>query len=303
MKSTRLGSAVPILALALAAAPPAAAPLTAQSSDLLVSVDWVRQHLEDENLVLIHVGDADNFAGTHIPGAVFIAREDFSDPSSHGQGSLILELPEAQALQASLRRLGVNDDSQIVVYWADEWVTPTARVVFTLDWAGLGDRTRLLNGGLTAWSAAGAPVSSEATTPAAGDVTVRPRADLVVDAGWVEAHAGDAGIQVVDARSGAYFDGVSEDRGKAGHIPGAGSLPWTELVDETTLLVHPADRLETLFAGAGVEDGDTVVGYCHIGQYATMMLFAARLLGHEVKLYDGAMQDWAARDLPVEAGS
>jgi thiosulfate/3-mercaptopyruvate sulfurtransferase len=61
--------------------------------------------------------------------------------------------------------------------------------------------------------------------------------------------------------------------------------------------------LREIFSAAGVEPGDTVVAYCHIGQYATMVLFAARILGHEVRLYDGAFQDWAARDLPVTTES
>lgn len=274
----------------------------AQQHDLLVDAAWVHARLDDPNLVLLHVGPEDEYATEHIAGAVLVGREDFSHPSSHGDGALVLELPEPEAFQSALRAAGVNEDSRIVVYWGGEWVTPTARVVFTLDWAGLGDRTSLLDGGLDAWKAAGLDVTGDVRSPAAGDVVVRPRPELVVGADYVEAHAAADGFQVVDARSAGHFDGVQEDRGKAGHIPGAGSVPWTSLIDEETLLLHPPERLRELFAAAGVEEGDTVVGYCHIGQYATLMLFAARTLGHEVTLYDGAFQDWAQRDLPVETG-
>lgn len=296
-------SSIPRLtALAVFAAMALTPALHAQEADLLVDAAWVHEHLEDPDLVLLHVGPEEEYATEHIAGAVLLGRDDFSHPSSHGDGPLILELPEPEAFQSALRAAGVSEDSRIVVYWGGEWVTPTARVVYTLDWAGLGDRTSLLNGGLTAWKAAGYGVTAEAPSPAAGDVVVRPRPGLVVEADYVRAHGSADGFQVVDARSGAHFDGVREDRGKAGHIPGAGSVPWTALVDEETLLLHPPDRLRELFAAAGVEEGDTVVGYCHIGQYATLMLFAARTLGHEVTLYDGAFQDWAQRDLPVDTG-
>jgi thiosulfate/3-mercaptopyruvate sulfurtransferase len=130
-------------------------------------------------------------------------------------------------------------------------------------------------------------------------VTVRPRDDLIVDATWVQEHATELGYALVDARSQAVYDGIRETRGRAGHIPGAGATPWGEFVDEEIML-RSAAEIEAVFAGAGVRDGDKVVAYCHIGQYATMALFAARTLGYEVKLYDGAFQDWAQRDLPVE---
>lgn len=288
-----------LVAIALLTAAPGA---RAQEPDLLVDAAWVHEHLDDPDLILLHVGPEEEYATEHIAGAVFVGRDDFSDPNSHGEGALVLELPDPEAFQAALRAAGVNEDSRIVVYWGGEWVTPTARVVYTLDWAGLGDRTSLMNGGLTAWKAAGFELTGEAPSPTAGNVTVRPRPELVVQADWVQSHASAEGYHVVDARSEAFFDGVREDRGKGGHIPGAGSVPWTSLVDEETLLLQPPERLRERFAAAGVEEGDTVIGYCHIGQYATLMLFAARTLGHEVTLYDGAFQDWAQRDLPVETG-
>jgi thiosulfate/3-mercaptopyruvate sulfurtransferase len=61
------------------------------------------------------------------------------------------------------------------------------------------------------------------------------------------------------------------------------------------------EQLATLFEKAGVKAGDTVIGYCHVGQQATAMLFAARTLGHPVLLYDGSFEDWSRHaDYPVE---
>ncbi len=293
----------PILAVALltAAAPLLVGQRAAPREQLLVSVDWLADHYRDADLVLLHVGPEEAYAREHLPGARYFARDEFSHPGSHQRGALVLELPEPEALEAALRRFGVSEDSRIVVYWGEEWVTPTARVVFTLDWAGLGENTMLLDGGLGAWKAAGHPVTDAIPQVSSGDVTVRPRSELVTDAAGVRARARDDGYALVDGRARVFFDGVREDRGKAGHIPGAGSVPWTELIDEALRLKPPA-ALRALFSSAGVARGDTVVAYCHIGQYATLVLFAARTLGHDVVLYDGAFQDWAARDLPVAGG-
>jgi thiosulfate/3-mercaptopyruvate sulfurtransferase len=268
----------------------------------VVTVDWLASHLDD-NVVLLHVGPAEAYATEHIPGAMFVEQNQMSHPNSHSDDALILELPEADAFQEALRSWGVNEDSRIVVYFGDERVTQTARLLFTLDWAGLADRTSYLDGGLTAWNGGGHATTAEASTAERGDVTIHPRADLVVDADWVQAHASSDGYQLVDARAPAFFDGVREDRGVAGHIPGAGNVHWTTLVNEETLLLHPLPKLRELFDAAGVGANDTVVGYCHIGQYATLMLFTARLLGHDVVLYDGAFQDWATRGLPAESGA
>ena len=90
---------------------------------------------------------------------------------------------------------------------------------------------------------------------------------------------------------------------RAGHVKGAHSVPFTSVTD-TQLRVLPLAELKARFDAAGVAPGDTVIGYCHIGQQATAMLFAARLLGHPVKLYDGSFQDWSrGANNPVETTS
>jgi len=277
--------------------------LRAQDADarsrLLVSADWLAQHMTDPELVLLHVGDRDDYDAEHIPGAHYTTHHELSDPTSTGSDALTLELPDPIQLQAKLREYGISDDSRIVVYWGSEWVSPAARVVFTLAWAGVGDQTVLLDGGIEAWKSAGRAVTAEPTPPAEGKITVEPQLHLVVDAGWVQSHASEPGYKLVDGRNAEFFTGNREDRGKAGHIPGAGNVMWQELLDDS-LRLKEADALREAFAAAGVEPHDTVVAYCHIGQYATMVMFIARTLGHDVMLYDGAFQDWARRDLPVE---
>lgn len=271
-------------------------------SRLLVDVAWLADHLSDPDLVLLQVGPEEAYGQGHIPGArpVDLAEISTRRPLDDGSGAEIpLELPPAHRLRSALEDLGISDHSRVVVYFAEGWVTPSTRVLFTLDWAGLGDRTSLLDGGLDAWRAAGGTLTTESTPPTRGRLTLDPPdPSLVVDWRFVRDRAAHAPYALVDARSGASYDGVREDHGKEGHIAGAGSLPWPELVDEE-LELRPAAELRELFRRAGVDDGDEVVGYCHIGQFATLMLFAARTLGYRVHLFDGSMHEWAARNLPV----
>ena len=101
-----------------------------------------------------------------------------------------------------------------------------------------------------------------------------------------------------------FYSGLRMDMGggrshEAGHIPGAKNLPFNSLGDDS-LQFLPVDELRRRFAAVGVQPGDTVAAYCHIGQQATVVLFSARLLGHPIRLYDGSMNDWETRKLPLE---
>ncbi len=283
-------------------APASTAPAPAGADgNLLVSASWLAQHLQDPDLVLLHLGDRAGYDAGHLPGARLVALNDvLVDTDTH-----LLEMPAPDALRRRLEALGVSDRSRIVVYWARDWVSPATRIVFTLDYAGLGDRTSLLDGGMPAWVKAGHPLSTAppaVRTGALSPLTIRP---LVVDAAFVRDHLSTPGYAVVDARARALYDGTQRGgtRGRphrTGHVAGARSIPYSELTDEA-LSVRPADQLRAVFSAAGVKPGDTVVGYCHLGQQATAMLFAARLLGHRVLLYDGSFEDWSRRpDYPVE---
>ena len=286
-----------LFGLALAAAP---SPAQAQSprDRLLVTPAWLAAHLNDANLVLLHVGDAAEYARAHIPGARLVRQQDLSTP--HREGSLMLEMLPAEQLRERLQALGISSDSRIVVYYGNDWVSPATRIIFTLAYAGFGDRTSLLDGGMKAWQEAGQRVTADVPPVRRGRIAELHPLDLIVDARWVRAHANAPRVAIVDGRAAAFYDGVQATGRRKGHVPGARSIPFTEITDER-LRVKSAAELAALFRNAGVKPGDTVVGYCHIGQQATAVLFAARTLGYDVKLYDGSFQDWDARtDLPVE---
>jgi len=268
---------------------------------MLVTPAWLAGHLHDPNLVLLEVGDSAAYTRGHIPGARFLSLRSISERSASG---LALELPPVAQLSAALASFGVTNRSRIVLYWGEDWVSPTTRAWFTLDYLGLGDRTSIVDGGLPAWRAAALPVTTDpppAVTPA--PLALTPRPGRVVDADWIQAHLGAPRLRIIDARNTEFYKGLDAGSGtRPGHLPGARSLPYDTLLDEQTRFL-PDSALRRLFQGAGAGKGEQIVAYCHIGQQATVVVFTARLLGYDVRLYDGSFQDWSRHaNLSVEGG-
>jgi thiosulfate/3-mercaptopyruvate sulfurtransferase len=304
-------SAVRSLCLLALAAGAAGAQKTTDARDaLVVSTAWLAQHLKDPDLVVIFVGDDNEYNKAHIPGSHNIQLEDFSDDDHSGKG-LMLEVPPLDRLRSTFGSFGITDKSRIVVAAGSPDMVPFAtRVILTLDHAGLGDRTSLLDGTLRGWIKEGRPVTDVVPakkTGALANLRVKP---VITNAEYVKAHIGKPGVSIVDGRAGSFYDGVQSGGGHAGphrtgHIAGAKNVPFTAPYNPDGTL-KPTAELQSIFAKAGIAPGDTVIGYCHIGQQATAMLFAARALGHPVMLYDGSFEDWSRRpaaEFPVETTS
>ena len=124
----------------------AASAFASPRQNLVVDAAWLKAHLADPDLVLLHVGDKEEYEAAHIPGARFVSQQDISVSDHSGKG-LMLEMPPAEDLRHRLEALGISDKSRIVVYYGKDWVSPSTRVMFTLDYAGLGARSSLLDGG------------------------------------------------------------------------------------------------------------------------------------------------------------
>lgn len=247
MRASRLAAAF----LAVLALSGLAAFAASPRDSLVVPVSWLAQHLKDPDLVLLHVGDKAEYEAGHLPGARFVALQDVSVSDNATGKGLALEMPKPDDLRQRLAALGISDSSRIVVYYGKDWVSPSTRVIFTLDYAGLSSRTSLLDGGMGAWVRAGHEVTLDVPEARAGTLSPLRINPVVVDADYVKAHLGAPGVSVVDARAASYYDGVETggQRGepqRTGHIAGARSVPFTEVTDDQ-LMLRPADALEALF--------------------------------------------------------
>ena len=282
-------------------------------SDLVVTSDWLATQLKNPKLVLFHIGEKSEYDAGHIPGARFLQLQDISSPMTRDTTALALEMLPADQLRERLEQLGISDDSRIVVYFGNDWLSPSTRVLLTLQYAGLGAKASLLDGGMPEWKKGNRTITTDVPPPPKpGKLTARPAQPIVVDADFVKSHIHTTGYTIVDARNTIFYDGPIQEPSATssmghpmpkvvpGHVPGAVNIVFETVFDDTGHLL-PEARLRELFTQAGVKPNDTVIGYCHVGQQATAMLFGAEALGHDVKLYDGSFQDWKRRDLPIES--
>ena len=268
----------------------------------MVSVAELAKALGAPSLVLLDVRPQARFAVGHIPGARRLGRSDYSDGSevpglSHG----------ADALQRLLRSLGVSSTSTVVLY-GDGGPEPY-RLWWTLQVMGAFD-SRILDGGLQAWKAAGHRIAGgPGIRSEPGDVVVTPPASPPIQR-WPETAAfiaGHSGARLLDTRSAQEFSGEEQHRkaARAGRIPGAAHLDWVEVLrdmDDDHRLKAP-QSLRALFASRGVSAGTPVVTYCQSGTRSSAVYFALHQLGFgpgQTLNYDGSWAEYSRLDLATQ---
>lgn len=288
---------LPILAAALAAAAPVVSPLAQTAVPLLVDGAWVAARAADPDLVVVHVAfERAEYEAGHLPRARFIPFAAYAVQVT-APDTLRTELAPLDSLQRVLVRAGVTDRSRVVVIGQP---IPVARFMFTLAVAGLDGRAAALDGGVEAWREAGRPLSREVPTVTPGTLTLTPDLRWLARASDVRAALAGGGAAVLDARLPEFYFGHSANGfPRAGHVPGAANVPFSTVTRELGRYRDAAD-LDRLLAGAGAPRGMPVVTYCHVGQQASLLWFAARLAGRPARMYDGSFQEWSRlADAPV----
>jgi thiosulfate/3-mercaptopyruvate sulfurtransferase len=276
------------------------------AKDVLVETDWVEQHLDDDSIRIVEVDENPAlYQEAHIPGAIgFDWKVDLQDQVKRD----FLGPDEFGALMSSQ---GISNDHTIVLYGdRNNWFA--AYTYWYYLYYG-HDKVKLMNGPREKWISEGRPTTSEvpsyleaAFTAQPGDEAIRSKRDEVME-------KLDSSTRLVDVRSPAEFSGEliamagyeQEGAQRAGHIPGAASVPWAQAVKEDGTFKE-ADELKELYTGKGVIDGNDIIAYCRIGERSAHTWFVLHeLLGIDnVKNYDGSWTEWGNMvGVPIEKGS
>ncbi len=280
------------------------APAHAQSepartkAPLLIDASALDALRAQNNVVILQIGSPAQYEAAHIPGARPVALNDVSTPRT--DGALILELPDSPTLERWARSVGITNQSRIVVVPATDTLQSSTRVLFTLTFMGLGNRTSLLNGGLSAWRAAGKAIdtgAAPALAPSTAALTLVRDSSIVATMDRVAGATNDAGVAIVDARLPQFYAGQGGGYPRPGHVPTAVNIPLSTVAENG--VIKSDAELRALFETAGVKAGEQVITYCHIGQQASLLWFAAKQLGYDVMLFDGSFQEWSGSDRPL----
>jgi thiosulfate/3-mercaptopyruvate sulfurtransferase len=269
----------------------------------LVSTQWLADHLGSEKLIVLdatvhvvstphhgHVSGHEQYILTgHVPGALFAdLLETFSDPD----GRFPFTKPDRARFEAAVGELGIDNDTTVIVY--DAAVGQWASRIWWLFRSWGHNRVAVLDGGLGKWTAEGreTEIGHREPTPAVFTATEHP--ELWADKAHVEAvAAGPVHAALVCASPPKDYSGEMSPRSRAGHIPGSVSIPAGRLVDRGSNAVLDENELREKF-GPVLED-EQIITYCSGGIAAAADALALTLLGHHnVVVYDGSLNEWAA---------
>jgi thiosulfate/3-mercaptopyruvate sulfurtransferase len=274
--------------------------------DVLVSTDWVANHLSDPSIRIVESNeDPLLYPSGHVPGSVQVDwARDLNDQVRRDY----LDKPAFERLMSSI---GATKDTTVVFYGdKNNWWACYAFWVFQL----FGHKNaKVMDGGRLKWEKEGRTLTRDVPTYAATSYSAPERDDKTIRAfrDQVLAHQG-AKLPLVDVRSPAEYSGEKthmpeypqEGVLRGGHIPGAKSVPWARAANPEDGTFKSAADLRAIYEQEqGLKSSDNIIAYCRIGERSSHTWFVLTyLLGYpNVRNYDGSWTEWGnSVGVPIE---
>jgi thiosulfate/3-mercaptopyruvate sulfurtransferase len=279
---------------------------TGYAKDVLVTTEWLAEHLGDENVVVAEVDEnTDLYDEGHIRGAIKLHwRDDLQDPVER-------DIVDKATLEGLLGDRGIGNDTTVVLYGdKNNWFAAFA--YWYLKVYGHAD-VRILDGGRQKWIDEGRELTTDAPEATATSYTAQDRDESIrAYRDYVRETIEAGGKSLVDVRSPQEYSGEllaapgyeHEGASRGGHIPTATSVPWAQAVNDDGTFKAP-EALRDLYGGKGITPDRETIAYCRIGERSAHTWFVLReLLGYEsVRNYDGSWTEWGNLvDVPIERG-
>src|SRR5687768_1556337 len=274
--------------------------------EVLVSTDWVAEHLNDPNIRIVESNeDQLLYPSGHIPGAVQV------DWAVDLNDQLRRDYLDRSGFEALMSRIGATKDTTVVFYGdKNNWWATYAFWVFQL----FGHtNAKVMDGGRLKWEKEGRELTREVPTFAATSYTAPERDDKKIRIFRDEVLQKLNGpTKLVDVRSPQEYSGErthmaeypQEGVLRGGHIPGAKSVPWARAANPDDGTFKSAEELKAIYEQEqGLSSNDDVIAYCRIGERSSHTWFVlTHLLGYpSVRNYDGSWTEWGnSVGVPVE---
>jgi thiosulfate/3-mercaptopyruvate sulfurtransferase len=277
-------------------------------SQFLVETAWLEEHLHDSEVrivdmrgyvrtiskdgeqVAVYEGAPAEYEQEHIPGAVYV---DWTQDIVDHNDPVEAQIASPERFAEAMQRVGIGDHDLVVAYDTHPASQFATRLWWALTYYG-HTRVVVLNGGLSKWKREGGPLEHGRLAPPAPAIfTPQRQSQLRATAEEVLSLIGQQHVTLVDARdSGQYNGTIVRGDGRAGHIPGALSLPREELIDPSDGTFRSTEELQRIFSAAHVAQDKHVVAYCNGGVAATSVLFSLAMLGYpQLTNYDGSWNE------------
>ncbi len=274
--------------------------MTDLNFDLLIEAKDLVPFLAHPQLRIVDLSRRSVHEQLHIPGAVHLAPKLLVRQEEYASGLL----PETTQLQQLIEFLQISPEHHVVAY-DDEGGAWAGRLIWNLHCLGF-ENTSLINGGIHAWLAAELPTSSQATTlePVANLLPVETNLQYQVHYDELLELVQNNQTQIWDCRTEDEYTGLRLAARRGGHIPGALHFEWsTALNRQNHLKLHPLERTQQRLEHLGFNLNEPVVVYCQSHHRSGLAYILGRLLGWNIRAYDGAWSEWGNRlDSPIITG-